>query len=124
MDNKRKEVKDKKIRLFNATTRVVSGFERIIKQYVHSKTSCGVWAYVRHLSEQERFSAKAVQTNETILFKVGYSPKVTDDLFVEFNDKTYSIVSIDPFEYNKTDLVIRANEVSPPPFDEVEYDKY
>ena len=124
MEKRNKEVKDKKIRLFKATVQAVWGFERIVKKYIHSEESGGVWAYVRQLSESERLTAKSVQTEQTILFKVVHNPKITNDLFIEFGGKTFSIVSIDPYEFNKADLVIRANAVSPPTYDEVEYDEY
>ena len=124
MAERKKEVKDKKIRLFKGVSRVVWGFERVYKKYIHSEESGGVWAYVRHLSEQERLASKVVQIDESILFKVTHNPKLTKDLYIEFGEKTYSIVSIDPYEYNKSDLVIRANEISPPVYDEVEYDEY
>ena len=122
-NNKRKEIKDKKIRMFKATGQAVSGFERVWKKYIHSKKSGGVWAYVRHLSEREQFAAKAVNREETILFKVAYHPKITNDLYVEFAGKTFNIVSIDPYEFNNTDLVIRASEAAPPPFDVVDWGK-
>jgi len=119
-----KEVKDKKIRLFNATVRVVWGFDRVFKTYCHSEESGGVWAYARHLSQRERVASKAVQMEETILFKVTANPKITEDLYIEFMGKTYAICSIDRFEFNKTDYTIRAKEVAPPAFDEVEHDEY
>ena len=124
MKESKKEVKDKKIRVFKTVVRAVWGFEKVYKKYIHSEESGGVWAYVRQLSENERVSAKAVQTEQTILFKVVANPKLTNDLYIEFAGKTYNIVSIDPYEFNKTDLVIRANNISPPTYDEVEYDEY
>lgn len=124
MKERSKEVKDKKIRLFKLTAQSMWSFDKVFKKYIHSEKSGGLWAYVRWLSENERLTAKSVQIEQTILFKVTANPKLTSDLYIEFGDKTYSIVSIDPYEFNKTDLVIRANAVSPPIFDEVEYDQY
>ena len=121
---KHKRVKDKKIRAFKTAIQAVSGFERIVKKYIHSKNSGGVWAYIRHLSERERYAAKAVQSLETMLFEVAHSPKLTDDLYIEFAGRTYRVVSIDPYEFDKTDLVIRAEEVAPPVFDCVEWGNY
>lgn len=118
------EVKDKKIKVFGLKTRVVDTYEQVVKNYIHSEESGGIWAYVRELSENERFSAKAVQVEETIQFKIVYSPKIISELFIEFAGKTYEIVSIDKYEFNKTDLVIRANEILAPVFDEVEYEDY
>ena len=121
---KKKENKDKKVQFFSISTKVIDGYEKVIKTYIHSKKSGGLWCYVRELSENERFSARAVQVEETTQFKVVYNPKIVNELFLEFNGKTYDIVSIDGKEHNKTDLVIRANEILAPSFDEVEYENY
>ena len=125
MDKRRpKRVKDKKVRAFEAVVRTVWGFERVFKRYIHSEESAGLWAYVRHLSERERQVANAMQNDEDIQFEIVYNPKITTDLMLEFNNKTYKVVSVDPFEYNKTDLVVRGKEIAPPTYDEVEYDEY
>jgi len=125
MDKKRqKKVKDKKVRAFNATVQAVWGFERTLKKYIHSESSGGVWAYVRQLSERERHVAMAIQSDEDILFEIAYSPKITAGLFLEFNDKTFKVISVDPYEYNKTDLIVKAKEVAPPTLDEVEWGEY
>lgn len=118
------EVKDKKVQVFDIKTAVKDGYEVVVKTYIHSKESGGLWAFVRELSENERFSAKAVQVEETTQFKIVYNPKITTELYVEFGGKTYDIVSIDKFEFNKTDLVIRANEILAPVYDEVCYEDY
>lgn len=120
----KKENKDKKVRFFRISTKVIDGYEKVIKTYIHSKESGGLWCFVRELSENERFSARAVQVEESTQFKVVYNPKIVNELFLEFNGKTYDIVSIDGKEHNKTDLVIRANEILAPSFDEVEYENY
>lgn len=118
------EVKDKKVQVFGIETAVKDGYEVVVKTYIHNKESGGLWAFVRELSENERFSAKAVQVEETTQFKIVYNPKITTELYIEFGGKTYDIVSIDKFEFNKTDLVIRANEILAPVYDEVCYEDY
>ena len=120
----RKENKDKKVQFYRLSTQVVDGYEKVIKTYIHSKESGGLWCFVRELSENERFSAKAVQVEETTQFKVVYNPKIVNELYLEFKGKTYNIVSIDGKEFNKSDLVIRANEILAPSFDEVRYENY
>ena len=120
----KKENKDKKVKFFKINTKVVDGYEKVVKTYIHSKESGGLWCYVRELSENERFSARAVQVEETTQFKVVYNPKIMNELFLEFDGKTYDIVSIDGKEHNKTDLVIRANEILAPSYDEVQYENY
>lgn len=119
-----KENKDKKVRFYRLETRVIDGYEQVVKHYIHSKASGGLWCYCRELSENERFSAKAVQVEETIQIKIVYNPKIVNELKMEFNGKTYEIVSIGKSEFNKTDLVIRGNETLAPSFDGVEYENY
>lgn len=120
----KKENKDKKVRFYKIETKVVDGYEKVIKTYIHSECSGGLWCFVRELSENERFSARAVQVEETTQFKVVYNPKINNELFLEYAGKTYDIVSIDKYQYNKTDIVIRANETHAPEFDEVRYENY
>ena len=120
----KKENKDKKVKFYRLETKVIDGYEKVIKTYIHSEKSGGLWCYVRELSENERFSAKSVQLEETTQFKVVYNPKIVNELYLEFGNKTYSIVAIDKFEFNKTDIVIRANEMLAPTFDEVLYENY
>lgn len=120
----KKENKDKKVKFYRLETKVIDGYEKVIKTYIHSEKSGGLWCYVRELSENERFSAKSVQVEETTQFKVVYNPKIVNELYLEFGNKTYSIVAIDKFEFNKTDIVIRANEMLAPTFDEVIYENY
>jgi len=116
--------KDKKVKAYKTAVRSVWGFEKVFKTYLHCEDSGGVWAYVRHLSQGEVMRARQVQSNETAQFVIAYSPKITTDLYLEFGGRTYKVVSVDPYEYNKTDLELRAEEVSPPAFDEVEYEEY
>ena len=122
MKQRTRLVKDKKVRAFETAVRAVWGFERVFKTYCHSESSGGVWAYVRHLSQGEQMRARQVQNNQSLQVIVSYNPKITTDLYLEFGGKTYKVVSIDPYEFNKTDFEIRAEEVSPPAFDEEEFD--
>jgi len=121
MKQRTRLVKDKKVRAFETAVRAVWGFERVFKSYCHSESSGGVWAYVRHLSGAEVLRARQVQNNQTLQIIVSYNPRITTNLYLEFGGKTYKVVSIDPYEFNKTDLEIRAEEVSPPVFDEEEW---
>jgi len=121
MKQRTRLVKDKKVRAFETAVRAVWGFERVFKSYCHSESSGGVWAYVRHLSGAEVLRARQVQNNQSLQIIVSYNSKITTNLYLEFGGKTYKVVSIDPYEFNKTDLEIRAEEVSPPVFDEEEW---
>ena len=122
MKQRQRHTKDKKVRAFKATPRVLWGFERVVKTYSHSENSGGWWAHLRHLNQSEQHKARQVQSNESVRFVFSYNPKITTDLYLEFGERTYKIVSIDPYEYNKTDLEVRAEQVSPPTYDEVEWE--
>ena len=118
----KKEVKDKKVRVFKIETKRRDGYEIKVKHYLHDEDSGGIWAYVRDLTEREKFAALAVNVEQSIVFKITYNKKLTDDIMFEFNGDTYKKASADHFEFNKTDLVIRAEKSTPPAFDEVQYD--
>jgi len=122
MKQRTRLVKDKKVRAFNTAVRAVFGFEKVFKTYCHSESSGGVWAYVRHLSQGERLAARQIQSNESIKLVVSYNHKIVAGLHLEFNESTYKVVSVDPYEFNKTDLELRAEQVSPLAYDEVEWE--
>jgi len=117
----RKEVKDKKVKVFMIERKREDGYEVKTKKYLHSKKSGGIWAYVRDLTEQERFAALAVNVEQTIVFKFTFNEKLKADVMFEFKGTTYKKASTDSFEFNKTDLVIKAERCEQPPFDEVEH---
>lgn len=106
------EIKDKRIRIYTVETdRSASGYERKQSKAV-TKTE-RVWAYARQLSEKERFAAKAAGTDQSMLFKIGYNASVSSGQYVDFKGKTYRIESVDRFEFNRQDLVLRAVECEP-----------
>lgn len=123
MKQRSRLVKDKKVKAFVTAVRAVWGFERVFKTYCHSEESGGLWAYVRHLSGSEQLRARQAQSNESLQLVMSYSPKITTDLFLEFGGKTYRVTTVDPYEFNKTDLSLRAEEASPPAFDEAEWEE-
>jgi SPP1 family predicted phage head-tail adaptor len=107
------EIKDKRICIFEiATDRTNRGFERNTKKPV-TKTE-RIWAYVRDLSEKERFAGKAAGVEQSILFKVNYCSAIRASQYVEFKGLFYRIVSVDGFEQYKRDLTIRAVECELP----------
>jgi len=122
MKQRSRTVKDKKVRAYTATTRAVWGFERAFRSYCHTEESGGWWAHIRHLSQEQQLKARQVQSNETVQFVFSYNPKITTDLYLEYGGRTFKIISVDPYEYNKTDLEVRAQEVSPPAYDEAEWE--
>jgi len=107
------EIKDKRISIFEIVTdRTNRGFERNIKKPV-TKTE-KVWAYVRDLSEKEKFAGKAAGVEQSVLFKINYDPAVKAGQYIEFKGAFFRIVSVDRFEMYKRDLPIRAVECELP----------
>ena len=107
------EVKDKRISVFEITTdRSARGFERKVRKPV-TKTE-KIWAYVRELSEKEKFAGKAAGVEQSVLFKVNYHPTIKAKQYIEFRGAFYQIVSVDGFEMYKRDLTIRAVECTLP----------
>lgn len=114
------DIKDKRICVFEVVTdRSARGFERKVKKPV-TKTP-KIWAYVRELSEKEKFAGKAAGVEQSVLFKVNYSPVFKVGQYIEFKGAYFRIVSVDKFEFNKRDLPLRAVECELP---EVKDDKH
>lgn len=116
------EIKDRKISIFEIKSeRNLKGDEVKVKRYVHGHER--LWAYVRELSEQEKFEAKAVGLEQSILFKVNHNVKIKAGQYLEFCNKTYVIKSVDGFEYYKCDLTLRAEQVKTEEYDYEEYNE-
>lgn len=113
------DIKDKRICIFEIVTdRSNRGFERKVKKPV-TKTE-RVWAYVRQLTEKEKFAGKAAGIEQSILFKINYCPSIRIGQYIDFKGEYFRIVSVDKFEFNKRDLPLRAIECELP---EVKDDK-
>ena len=116
------EIKDKKIGIFSVKSeRDLSGHEVKVKRYIHDVNR--LFAYVRELSEKEKFAAKAAGAEQSILFKINYNAKVKVGHFLDFGGDTFVIASIDGFEYYKRDLTLRAVGVKPKAYDYEEFDE-
>jgi len=121
----KKEVKDKKVKIYRVETARKKGHEIKIKRYIHDEKSGGLWAYVRDLTDRERFAALAVQVEQTIVFKITHNKKIAEGgFYIEFGGATYKAASTDNFEFYKTDLVFKGERCEMPAFDEVQYDEY
>ena len=115
------EIKDKFIAVYEVKAgRDLWQNECKVKRYIHSKEK--LRAYVRELSEREKFAAKASGSEQSTLFKVNYNPKLKAGLYLEFRGETYAIKSVDGFEFYKRDLTLRAERVKPEPTDHEEYE--
>lgn len=116
------EIKDKKIAVYAVKTgRDLSSHECKVKQYIHGID--GLWAYVRELSEKEKFTAKAAGAEQSILFKVNYNKRVKAGLYLEFRGETFVIRSVDGYEWYERDLTLRAERVKPEVCDHAEYNE-
>lgn len=116
------EIKDKKISIFNiAAERDLAGNEVKVKRYIHGVNNLS--AYVRELSEKEKFAAKAAGAEQSILFKVNYNARIRAGLYLEFRGDTYAITSVDGYEYYKRDLTLRGVRTKSEVYDYAEYDE-
>lgn len=64
-----------------------------------------VWAYFRQLSANEIYRV-TTQTEEKVLFQIGYRDDITTNHSIVYRGKTYNITRIDVFEGYKNDLVL------------------
>ena len=95
------KLKDKRIEI-QETKYVSDKYGNRIKQTV---TIAIVWAYFRQLSGDEIYRV-TTQTEETVLFQIGYRADITTANTIVYKGKTYNITRIDVFEGYKSDLVL------------------
>lgn len=67
-----------------------------------------VWAYFRHLSGKERYSADAINAIEEVLFQINYRTDITTSHVIRFKGVLYDITRVDCFEGYKNDLKLYA----------------
>jgi SPP1 family predicted phage head-tail adaptor len=117
------EIKDKFIAVYEVKAgRDIHGNECLVKRYIHGRNK--LRAYVRELSEREKFAAKASGSEQSTVFKVNYNPKIKAGLHLDFRGESYLIKSVDGFEFYKRDLTVRAERVKPEVTDYEEYDEH
>ena len=115
------EIKDKIIGVYAVETdRGLSGDERKVKRYIHDRNN--LHAYIRELSEREKFAAKAAGSEQSTVFKVNYNAKLKAGLYLEFRGETYRIADINGYERYERDLTLRASRCVPEPTDFVKYE--
>ena len=101
------EIKDKRIFIYEIVSKRDTQENEIkAKKYIHSKI--GLWAYVREMSEREKFTAKSTGVENTTVFKVNYNALIKAGQHIDFKGETYIIQSIDGYEFYKRDLTVRA----------------
>lgn len=70
-----------------------------------------VWAAAVNLSGSEYYAAAAVKAEKTTEFVIRYLPGVTTKMRISFQDKPYSISSVDNYNYANQFMILRATEV-------------
>jgi SPP1 family predicted phage head-tail adaptor len=116
------KIKDKIIKVYEIKPdRDLNGNEVKVKRYVHAWN--GLHAYVRELSEREKFAAKAAGAEQSTVFVVNYNKRIKAGLYLDFRDESYAIQSVDGFEYYQRDLTLRAIRTKAEVFDYEEYDE-
>lgn len=111
----KKNLKDKKITIYELI-RSVDGEGFSSKKYkpIHPGQ---LWAYVRHLSAKEWWSAslKTEQDQEERFFTVNWRNDVTVDHFILYKDVWYNIVRVDPYEDYRDDIKLYAQTMKSKP---------
>lgn len=117
------EIKDKKIAVYKIqTNRNTEGNEIKVKHYIHSRNN--LWAYVREMSDKEKFAAKAAGSEITTVFNVNYNAKIKAGFYIEFKGETYIIKSVDGYEFYKRNMSIRARRTEPEAIIYEQYDEF
>ena len=116
------EIKDKLIGIFEVRPeRDLNGNEVKVKRYIHGVSR--LHAYVRELSEKEKFAAKAAGAEQSAVFKINYNKRVKAGLYLEFRGDTFVIQSVDGYEWYERDLSLRAVRAKAEVYDYEEYDE-
>jgi len=71
-----------------------------------------LWAYVRQLSDNEFYAARAVQQTEEILFVLNWRPDLDPCCFISYKDVFYNVTRVDTFEGYMEDLKVYAARLS------------
>lgn len=79
-----------------------------------------VKAYVRQLSAEEGYAAKAVQDDSSLEVVIN-KRKICQDMYMEFKGQDYQIGALDNFTFDEPELKFRATAVIPSAFDFIEY---
>lgn len=115
-------VKDRNIKVYYELNNKVNGEVVATKVYIHPKETF-IKAYVRQLSSQETAVAKSNQDASTVEMIVN-PRRYLVDMYVEFNNKTYQITSIDNLEFNGTEMKLRMKEVNQKNFDVTKWEDW
>lgn len=96
------KLKDKKIEIceYKYTTDAIGNHKKTLVPIAT------VWAYFRQLSGKEVEMGISTQTNETVLFQIGYRADMKTTHIIRYKGMLYDITRVDVFEGYKNDLTI------------------
>lgn len=105
--------KNDKIKCFYPVKRREKPNVITVRHFIHSKSSGGLWAFVRDLSQQERQANEAVGHSHAVVITVGYNPKLLASwekiIIVDKKGVSYKLKEKpDEFTYQNTDLKFTA----------------
>ena len=116
------KIKDKFIGIYETKyERDLKGNEVKVKRYIHGKNK--LHAYVRELSEKEKFAAKAADSEQSAVFVINYNKRVKTGLYIEFREDTFIVQSVDGYEWYERDLTLRAMRAKAEVYDYEEFDE-
>ena len=108
-----RNLKDKKIAIYSKTTTKDSeGFGTAKYTPIHAGR---LWAYVRQLSANEFYAARAVHQSEEMLFVLNWRNDITADCYIEYKGVFYNVTRVDTFEGYKEDLKVYAARLATQP---------
>lgn len=70
-----------------------------------------VWGSVSNLQGKEYYQAASVQKENTVKFLIRYTPGISQEMRIKFNDCFYDIISINNLNYVNRYIEIKAIEV-------------
>ncbi len=90
-----------------------------VKKYIHNPSK-SLHAYARQLSSNEETIDQSYSDTSVVKFVVNYR-KISKGMMIEFNNITYKIISIDRYEFIKSDLTLIGVEVETPNYVKIEW---
>mgnify|MGYP000883703817 CR=1 FL=1 len=100
-------LKDKKITIWYFT-KTHNEWNEVIEEWKPLPGAENIWAYVRHASGQEYFSAAQVQAKVEMIFEINWRDDIEPNMEIEYKGERYNITRIDTFEDYKDTIRIYA----------------
>jgi len=108
------QIKDKKIQFYRVIKEKENSVNKHYRSFIYTKAvydDNGLWAYVRNLMDSEKVNRGRNVDTRSLKVIVNYNPKITSELKAIFNNETYDVSSVDPYEFymDDTQLVLSKN---------------